>query len=170
MIRELGPVVLIPAAWTLTFLTAVYPGVDTYWIEHMHYFMILFLAGFTVTSWRQMDRAVLSTWRWVIAIGLVPTVAGAVSFSFDTFDGVLAGFALLYWLVAPGIAAHYTSDRMAGYGTQYRAVGYAGVTAGLLYSLGILLGSDPFRVLGIATALVSQTYAMVVAARLDGTI
>lgn len=170
MIRELGPVILIPAAWTLTFLTVVTPGVDTYWIEHMHYFMLLFLAGFIVTSWQKMDTEVLSTWRWVIAIGLIPTAAGAASFAFDSFDSLLASLSLLYWLVSPGIAAYYTNNRMREYENQYRLVGYSGVVAVLLYSVGILTDLDALRTLAIATALVSQTYSILVAGRLDGTI
>lgn len=166
MIREFGPVVLIPAAWTLTALTVVY-DVDPYWIEHMHYFMVLFLAGFVLTSWREMDGEVLGVWRWVIAVGLVPTVAGAASFLVDPFEQALAGSSLLYWLVAPGVAAYVTSDRMGGYERPYRLVGYAGVAALLLYASGHLVDADPLRLLGIAAAVVSQTYSIVVAARLD---
>jgi len=166
VIREFGPVLLIPAAWGLTALTVVY-GVDPYWIKHMHYFMMLFLAGFVVTSWTEMDSEVLGVWRWVIAVGLVPTVAGAASFLVDPFEGVLAGSSLLYWLVAPGIAAYVTSTRMGGYERPYRLVGYAGVAALVLYAAGFAIDSDPVRLLGIIAAVVSQTYSIVVAARLD---
>lgn len=170
MIRELGPIVLIPAAWVLAVLTVVYPEVDTYWIEHMHYFMVLFLAGFTLTSWEKMDTAVLKTWRWIIAVGVFATAAGAVSFHVDSFDQVLASLSLLYWLVAPGVAAYYTKGQMDEYEEEYKIVGYAGVIALSVYLIGITIDGNLLKVLGIGTALVSQTYSIIVAARLDGNI
>jgi hypothetical protein len=70
----------------MTFLTVVEPGIDTYWIRHLNYFMVLFLTGFTVLSWKKMsNNSVLNIWRAVIALGSVFTFAGALSFSLNDY-------------------------------------------------------------------------------------
>ncbi|GEM_PF-4470612 len=91
MIREYAPVGLIPAAWAMTFVTMIEPGIDIYWIRHMHYFMVLFLTGFTVFSWNRMsNNSVLNIWKNVIALGTVFTFAGALSFSLSEYQTVLS--------------------------------------------------------------------------------
>jgi len=167
MIREFGPVLLIPAAWIMTFLTVIHPGLDTYWIEHMHYFMIVFLTVFLLTSWKEMETTVLEIWRKVILLGLVATAAGAVSFHTPTLPDVLASISLFYWLAAPGIGAYYSNKKMSQYAKTYRFIGYAGITSLLLYLQGYIIQEDVFKILAIFVAAVSQTYSILIAAKLD---
>ncbi len=168
MIREYGPILLIPAAWIMTFLTLLYPGVSSYWIEHMHYFITVFLLAFAATSWRKMSGPVLKTWRNVIALGIVATGLGALSFHTTQFSELLAGVSIFYWLLAPGVAAYYTNESLENHSKAYRFIGYAGVTAFLLYLQGYIIDSEIFLALGILTALVSQSISIILAAKMDG--
>ena len=169
MIREYAPIGLIPAAWIMSFLTMVYPGIDSYWIRHMHYFMIVFLAGFTLLSWRTMgEDSVLRIWRAVIAVGVLSTGLGASSFAVESYSQVLSGLSLGYWLVAPGVGCYLSSRMMGDYSREYRAVGYVGVTALLLSFAGIAGNLDVVTSLGFSVAAVSQSYSIFVAARMDG--
>jgi len=167
MIREFGPVFLIPAAWIMTFLTVIYPGLDTYWIEHMHYFMIVFLAGFLLTSWEEMDTTVLDIWRKIIGLGLIATIAGAASFHTPALPDVLASISLFYWLAAPGIGSYYSNKEMNQYAKTYRFIGYAGITSLLLYLQGYIIEENIFKILALFTTAVSQTYSILIAAKLD---
>ena len=168
MIREYAPIPLIPAAWVMTFATMVYPGISPYWIEHMHYFMVLFLAGFTVLSWSDMDSPVLDIWRKIIGAGILFTGFGAASFTLTSYSTVLSGFSLAYWLVAPGIGCYLSARHMDEYVEEYKGIGYAGVTSLLLVLTGLASGIGAGLVAGFALAAVSQTYSIIIAARMDG--
>ena len=168
MIREYAPIGLIPAAWGMTFATMVFPEISTYWIQHMHYFMILFLGGFTVLSWKEMGSdPVLDIWRKVIAAGILFTGLGALSFSLNSYSMITAGLSLGYWLMAPGIGCYLSATEMSEYVKEYRGVGYAGITAAILALVGIEGELDLITSLGFAVAAVSQTYSIVIAAKLD---
>ncbi len=169
MIREYAPIGLIPAAWVMTVLTVSYPGIDSYWIRHMHYFIVIFLAGFTLLSWGTMgENAVLDIWRAVIAAGVVFTGLGAVSFSVESYSAMLSGASLGYWLVVPGVACYLSAGKMKGHTRAYRAVGYAGFAALILSSAGLTVGLDAVTTIGFGVAAVSQSYSILVAASMDG--
>jgi len=167
MIREYAPIALIPAAWIMTFATMIYPGIDTYWIQHMHYFMLLFLAGFTVLSWKEMDSPVLDIWRKIIAAGVIFTGLGALSFTTSNYSRLLAGASLAYWLLAPGIGCYLSAKEMNEYKKEYRAVGYAGLISLLITFSGILSQTAFVITVGLAFAVISQTYSIFIAAKLD---
>lgn len=168
MIREYAPIGLIPAAWIMTFLTMIYPEISTYWIQHMHYFMLLFLGAFTVLSWKQMSSDVLYIWRKIIAAGILFTGFGALSFTTSSYTSVLTALSLGYWLIAPGIGCYLSAQKMDSYVKEYRGVGYAGIVALLLAFAGIFGGLEVVTALGFAVAAVSQTYSIVIAGKLDG--
>jgi hypothetical protein len=171
MIREYAPIGLIPAAWVMTFLTVVHPEIDSYWIRHMHYFMLLFLAGFTLLSWTRMgEDRVLDIWRRVIAAGVLVTGLGALSFSVEPYSRVTAGVSLGYWLVAPGVGCYLSAKQMDTHSRAYRAVGSLGATALILSGAGLAAGLDAVTALGFSVAAGSQTYSIFIAARMDGNI
>ena len=167
MIREYAPIALIPAAWIMTFATMIYPGLDTYWIQHMHYFIILFLTGFTVFSWKQMETPVLDIWRKVIGAGILFTGLGALSFHIASYTSLLGGLSLGYWLLAPGMGCYLSAKEMTDYKEAYRGVGLSGIISAILVSTVLFDGFDFVVGLGFALAAVSQTYSIMVAARLD---
>jgi len=168
MIREYAPIPLIPAAWVMTFATMVYPGIDPYWIEHMHYFMVLFLAGFTILSWNEMDSPVLDIWRKIIGLGILFTGFGAASFTLTSYSTILSDSSLLYWLVAPGIGCYFSAQYMEDYVDNYRGIGFAGATSLLLILTGLASGIDAVLIAGFGLAVVSQTYSIIIAAKMDG--
>lgn len=166
MIRDRGPILLIPAAWALTFLTMVMEF-DPYWIRHMHYFMVLFLAGFTVLSWKEMERPVLDIWRNIIAAGIIFTGLGALSFSISEYSQLLAGASLAYWFVAPGIGLILSAREMDEYSERYRQLGAASIIALPIFALEIFLTAEIIYTLAFLIAAVSQAWSMLIASKLD---
>ena len=168
MIRDYAPIALIPAAWAMTFATMVYPGISSYWIQHMHYFMILFLAGFTALSWREMGKdPVLDIWRKVIAAGVVFTGLGALSFTFASNSAVLASISIAYWFLAPGVALYYSADYMDDYSDLYNKLAGESVVGLALFALGIYSNVVSLQIIGLAGIAVVQTISIVVASKLD---
>ena len=173
MIRENAPIPLIPAAWAMTFATMIYPGIDTYWIQHMHYFILLFISGFTVLSWEQMGKnPVLGIWRKVIGAGIIFTGMGALSFTLTEYSFLLGLSSITYWFMAPGIALFYSSKQMKKYSKLYRKLGYLSTTAFALFVLGIYT-FGPIKEFNIisttALALITpiQTLSIITASKLD---
>jgi hypothetical protein len=173
VIRENAPIALIPAAWAVTFGTMIYPGIDTYWIQHMHYFILLFLSGFTVLSWKEMGKDhVLDIWRKVIGAGIIFTGMGALSFTLTEYSFLLGLSSISYWFLAPGIALFYSSKQMKKYSGLYGKLGSLSITAFVLFILGIYT-FGPIKEFNIilTTALASialiQTASIITASKLD---
>ena len=170
MIREYGPIFLIPAAW-ITTLIVMFMDFSAYWVQHMHYFMLVFLVGFTVLSWNKMkEDPVLDIWRKVIAFGVVFTLFGALSFHFTGYSKFLGSLSMFYWLIAPGIGCYRSAFYMKENSESYRVVGFAGTLALFLVTLGLISGRNIGVIVGILLATVSQSYSILVAAKMDGTI
>lgn len=168
MIREYAPIALIPAAWAMTFATLIYPGISTYWIQHMHYFMLLFLGGFTVLSWKEMGSdPVLDIWRKVIATGVIFTGLGALSFTVNSYSQILGFSSLAYWFLAPGLALYYSSDHMEEYSDLYRRLGGESVVGFGSFILGLYSEVVSLQIIGIVGIAAVQTWSIVVASKLD---
>ncbi len=168
MIREYAPIALIPAAWVMTFATMIYPGISTYWIQHMHYFMILFLGGFTVLSWKEMDSdSVLDIWRKVIAVGILFTGLGALSFSVNSYSQILGLSSLAYWFLAPGVALYSSSKHMDESSGLYQNLGAESIISFALFVLGLYSEIIHLQIIGIAGITVAQTWSIVIASKLD---
>ena len=168
MIREYAPIGLIPAAWAMTFATIIYPGISTYWIQHMHYFMILFLGSFTFLSWNEMgSNPVLDIWRKVIAAGTIFTSLGALSFTFSSYSQILGFSSLVYWFLAPGLALYYSSDYMEQYSDLYQNLGGESIIALGIFILGLYSEVASLQIIGIVGIAVAQTWSIVVASKLD---
>ena len=168
MIREYAPIGLIPAAWGMTFATMIYPGISTYWIQHMHYFMILFLGGFTVLSWKEMDSdPVLNIWRKVIAAGIIFTGLGALSFTVNTYSQILGLLSLAYWFLAPAAGLYYSSKHMEEYSELYGTLGIESVIGFAVFGLGLYTQVLSLQIIGIIGIAFVQTWSIVVASKLD---
>lgn len=168
MIRERGPVLLIPAAWALTLATVIYPGVDMYWIEHMHYFMLIFLTGFTVFSWKQMgENPVLDIWRKIIAGGILFTGLGALSFNLNPYSTLLAGSSLAYWFLAPAAGLYASSQEMKEYSDTYQDLAILSAASLLIFIAGLATSQPIIAGLSLALVAAAQTYSMLIAAKLD---
>lgn len=167
MIREYAPIPLIPAAWLLTFSTVVYPGLSTYWIRHMHYFMLIFLGLFAVLSWREMDEPVMKTWRNIIAAGFFFTALGTAGFHINNYQNFLFLAALKYWFIAPVYGFEVTSRNLDKYSDEYRYLRDLGAVFALIFIAGLYVKTD--LIIGaafIGTALV-QAASILMASKLD---
>ena len=168
MIREYAPIGLIPAAWVMTFATMIYPGISTYWIQHMHYFMILFLGGFTILSWKEMGSdPVLDIWRKVIAAGVIFTGLGALSFTVNSYSQLLAFSSLAYWFLAPGVALYYSAKHMNDYSNLYEKLGIESFIAFAVFGLGLYSEILSLQILGTAGITAAQTLSIIIASKLD---
>ncbi|PSG98543.1 MAG: hypothetical protein BRC29_00260 [Nanohaloarchaea archaeon SW_7_43_1] len=167
MIREYAPVGLIPAAWAMTFGTIIYPGLDTYWIQHMHYFVIFFLSGFTALSWKEMDSPVLGIWRNVIAAGIIFTGLGALSFVFTSYSSVLGFLSLSYWFLAPGTALYFSSRHMDKYSKLYQWLAGKSAISYVILVLGLYTEVTSLQVISFAGIAVVQAASITTASRLD---
>ncbi|SNR48780.1 hypothetical protein [Halorubrum vacuolatum] len=108
-IREHGPALLVPAAWTVA-AAAVAGLVSTQALFIMHVVMSLFLVAFVLTGWREMSTGVLAGWRAVILAGVPITLAGVAGLSLTT-DALLA-VALYGWALLPAAGFIYTAGRV----------------------------------------------------------
>lgn len=168
MIREYAPIGLIPAAWAMTFATMVYPKINTYWIQHMHYFMIIFLTGFTVLSWKEMKTdSVLEIWKKIIAAGIIFTGFGALSFHFTSYSIILGSLSLGYWLIAPSIGCYLSAKEISDYSEIYKIIGYNGLISLLLAISGVISNIDVVIGLSFVLPAISQTYSIIIASKLD---
>lgn len=141
MIRSYAPVVLIPAAWVLTFATVVYPVLGNYLIRHMHFFMLIFLTGFIALSWREMEEGVLETWRGIMVLGILSTGISTVGFYMDSGRYLfLSG--VLYWIVAPAYGFYVTSEEIELFSGEYRKMAFSSVLAASIFVSGWYLSSS----------------------------
>lgn len=173
MIREYAPIPLIPAAWAMTFATVIYPGIDTYWIEHMHYFMLLFLTGFTILSWNQMQEdPVLDIWRKVIAAGILFTGIGAANFILPGTSFTMSFLTVAYWFLAPAIALYLSAEHMDKYSKLYERLAYTSGAAYLLYVTSLYISLDlieynEFAIASFVLIAAAQTASIITASELD---
>ena len=168
MIRRYSPIGLIPAAWAMTLATMTYQGISMYWIQHMHYFMILFLTGFTVISWTQMESdPVLDIWRKVIGAGIFITILGALSFTLTPYSQILGFSSLTYWFLAPGSAIYYSSEHMDRYSGLYKKLSEGSIVGFAVFILGLYSEVISLQIMGLIGIAVIQTVSMIIASKLD---
>jgi hypothetical protein len=166
MIREHAPVGLIPAAWAMTFATLLL-GLDTYWIQHMHYFMILFLAGFTVLSWKEMsENPVLDIWSKIIAAGAVFTAIGTLAF-FTEYTALFGWISITYWFLAPGLGLYLSSKHMDKYSGLYEELALTSLVSFTLFTIGASYNYVNLEVIGLVGTAAGQTTSMLAASKLD---
>lgn len=167
MIREYGPIPLIPAAWILTFLTVVYPGVDPYWIKHMHLFMLAFLAFFALFSWNEMQGKVMRTWRNVIATGFFFTAIATAGFYLNHYREILSFTGIIYWFTAPAHGFKVTSENIDDYSDFYRYLGFLSIPATFLFALGYSMNMVNLMGAGFVMIAVLQLASIVLASKMD---
>jgi hypothetical protein len=134
----------------------------------MHYFMILFLGGFTVLSWKEMGSdPVLDIWRKIIAAGTIFTGLGALSFSISSYSQILGFSSLAYWFLAPGVALYFSSKYMDEYSNLYEKLGGESIVALMIFILGLYSEVLSLQIISIAGIAAAQTWSIVVASKLD---
>lgn len=161
-LRENGPVVLVPLAWT--FATVAHLdllALRTVLIAHL--VMAVIIAAFTVLSWREMTEGVLRVWKRVLIAGLVITLTGTAGLLADPPLEPLLTATVVGWMLVPAAGlvstgrlvtrrprAYTIGGTLSGLG----AVAYAGGVAGSLTALVLF---------GLTLANVGQTAGIVAA-------
>lgn len=106
-LRENGPVVLVPAAWTV--VTAAHLDlVGTHPLFVAHVVMDVVLVAFAALSWDDMRAGVLRVWRNVLLVGLALTLSGTAGFLVDAGADPLFAVAVVGWMVVPAAGLWYT--------------------------------------------------------------
>lgn len=164
LLRENGPALLVPAAWTVVAAT-VLGIVSVHALFVAHVVMSLLLVAFVVASWDDMAGGVLRAWKLVILAGTPVTLAGAVGF---LFAGGLAGLpadaflavALYGWILLPVPAFIYTGLRDETAARVY----YVAAACSVAGAVGVALAGLPVEVAaGLLVVGAGQTMGIVAA-------
>jgi hypothetical protein len=110
-LRETGPVVLVPLAWTF----AVLAHLGTLTLRTIliaHVVMTALLVAFLVLSWADMTEGVLRVWRTVILLGVPVTFAGVAGSLVRPTAAPLLAVALVGWMVVPALALARTAPML----------------------------------------------------------
>lgn len=168
MIRDYLPIPLIPAAWVLTFATLVYPGLDTYWIQHMNIFITGFLLVFGALSWRKMSGdEVLEVWRNIIAAGFLFTAIGTAGFYISGYEQLMFGSSILYWFLAPAAGFKITAELVEKYEKEYLYMAWSSLAAAIVFLAGYAAGNQVLMATGLVAVASIQTASIVTASRMD---
>jgi len=168
-IRENGPALLVPAAWTV--VAGVTAGIVS---EHAlfvaHVVMSALLVAFVVASWSEMGSGVLRAWKLVILAGTPATIAGVLGFL--ARDGTIAlpadpllAVALYAWILLPAVGFLYTARRVTDTSLAYDV----GAACSLAGAVGVTLAVTPIEIVGaLAVVGTGQTMGIAAATLIDG--
>jgi hypothetical protein len=161
-LRENGPVVLVPLAWT--FATAAHLdllALRTVLIAHL--VMDGIIAVFTVLSWREMTDGVLLVWKRVLLVGLVITLAGTAGLVADPpLEPLLTG-TVVGWMLVPAAGLVFTGRLVDRRPRAYTVGGVLSVLGAVAYAGGVAGSVTVFVLAGLALAGVGQTAGIVAA-------
>jgi len=151
-LTENGPVVLVPAAWTVA-AAASTGAAERGTLMVAHGAMAVLISAFAVVSWTEMSDGVLRAWRAVLVAGLPVTVAGFVGL----YAGVvpLEAAALYGWFLLP--AAGFVVTARAVENPVPYAVGASLSVVGAASHASFVIAGSPPPTAGIAIVGVGQT-------------
>lgn len=156
-LRENGPVVLVPLAWT--FATAAHLGLLTLrTVLIAHLVMDAILVAFTAASWSEMTDGVLWVWRTVLLIGLGLTLAGTAGLLATPPVEPLLSLTVVGWMVVPAAGLAYTGQNVAAAPRVYTVGAALSAAGAVVYLAGV--STDPSGgvvVAGLGLAGLGQT-------------
>jgi len=166
-LRENGPVVLVPLAWS--FATAAHLGrLETRTVVIAHLVMDGILASFAAASWSEMSEGVLRAWKLVLLVGLGFTLVGTTALlgqseDESTEETVLA-LTVLSWMLVPAAGLAYTGLRVKE--DEAPRIYLAGAVLSVLGSLAYASApsdspASSRKLLGLTLANVGQTAGIV---------
>jgi len=161
-LRENGPVVLVPLAWT--FATAAHLdllAVRT--VRIAHYVMLTIIAAFTVLSWREMTEGVLLVWKRVLVAGFLVTLGGTVGLLATPPSTALLSATIVGWMLVPAAGLVYTGRQVDRHPRVYTAGAALSVAGVVAYVLGLGVGVAALPVVGLTLTNVGQTAGIVAA-------
>jgi hypothetical protein len=157
-LRENGPGLLVPAAWTVVAAT-VLGVISTHALFVAHVVMSILLVAFVAASWRDMSDGVLRAWKLVILAGTPVTLAGVAGFLalgdiFGVPPETLLAVSLFGWALLPAAGFAYTRSRVEA-GARIYDIGAACCVAG---AVGIALApSVTWTAIALAVVGTGQT-------------
>ncbi|MBO4249392.1 hypothetical protein IL252_16395 [Halomicrobium sp. IBSBa] len=164
-LRENGPVVLVPLAWTF----AIAAHLDVLALRTVliaHLVMDAVLVAFTVLSWSAMRRGVLRAWRLVLLVGLALTLVGTTGLLQTPPASSLLWLTVVGWLLVPAGGLAYTGRHVDRSPLAYTGGAVLSALGAIVYVAGTLVSGDPLvPVAGLAVAGVGQTAGIVAAVR-----
>lgn len=161
-LRENGPVVLVPLAWT--FATAAHLGlVQSRTVLIAHLVMDGIIAAFTVLSWRDMTDGVLLAWRRVLVVGLGITLAGTGGLvATPQIESVLTG-TVVGWMLIPAAGLLYTGQHVTRRPLAYTIGGAQSLVGAVAYAAGVVGSVEPLVYVGLVFAGIGQTIGIAAA-------
>lgn len=161
-LRENGPVVLVPLAWT--FATAAHLdllALRTVLIAHL--VMSVIIAVFTILSRREMTEGVLLVWKRVLVVGFAVTLAGTVGLLADPPLTGLLSATIVGWMLVPAAGLAYTGQNVDRHPRVYTAGAALSGVGIVAYVLGLGLAVEALPVVGLTATNVGQTAGIVAA-------
>lgn len=161
-LRENGPVVLVPLAWT--FATAAHADlVSNRAALIAHLVMDTIIVAFTVLSWREMREGVLLAWKLVLLGGLAVTLAGTGGLLLDpVHTGLLFG-TVLGWMVLPAAGLAYTGTVVERLPWAYGVGAALSAVGAVAYAASAVAAGPPLQFVGLAVAGIGQTVGIAAA-------
>jgi hypothetical protein len=161
-LRENGPVVLVPLAWTVAAaahigLLAIRP------VLVGHLVMDAVLVAFAALSWTDMREGVLLAWKLVLLGGLGFTLLGTATLLVSPDRTALLRITVLGWMLVPATGLAYTGRHVAADASPWVYTLGAGLSAvgAVAYLAAAVLGVDPLAVAGLSLVGVGQTAGIV---------
>ena len=164
--REVGPVVLIPAAWAV--VAAAHLGaigaVTDYTLFIAHVVMTVLLFVFAVTGYADMQEGTLQVWWGIIAVGFFAAAAGTAGLRLG--NAPLQAVALYGWMLLPVPGLVDTGRRVTEAGVVYFGGAVLCVVGAAVYAAAPLLSvaGGQAVVAGIAAVGLGQTAGILDAA------
>jgi len=161
-LRENGPVVLVPLAWT--FATAAHLNVlalRTVLIAHL--VMDAIIAVFTVLSWGEMTDGILLAWKRVLLAGLVVTLVGTAGLLTAPPVEPLLTATVVGWMLVPAAGLVYTGRHIDRHPRVYTVGGASSVLGAVAYTGGVLGAVSALAIAGLTLTNIGQTAGIVAA-------
>jgi len=164
-LRENGPVVLVPLAWT--FAAAAHLdvlAVRTVLIAHL--VMDAILVAFTALSWSEMRTGVLRAWKLVLLAGLGLTLVGTAGLLRTPPATPLLWVTVVGWLLVPAAGLAYTGQHVDRSPRVYTAGAALSLLGAAVYVGTLLVSAGTTGLIaGLAVAGLGQTAGIVAAVR-----
>ena len=161
-LRENGPVVLVPLAWT--FATAAHLGLlSLRTVVVAHLVMDGIIAAFTLLSWREMTDGVLLVWRRVLLVGLVVTLVGTGALLARPTIEPLLSATVVGWMLVPAAGLVATGRLVDRRPWAYLAGGALSALGAVAYLGGVVAPVSALVFAGLALTNVGQTAGIVAA-------
>lgn len=163
---DLGPAVMVPAAWAVTVGAVATPLVTDRTLLVALAVMDVLLVAFAIAARGKMTGPVLGAWRRVLLGGLAATLVGTAALAVAPDADPLVALPLYAWMVLPGLGYVRTWSAVGATGPRrvYLLSAVLSLAGALLYALASLAGAGVVGLAGLLCVGVGQTAGIVTAA------